>query len=152
MSLEIGSSAPEFKLKDQHGAEISLSSFKGSKNVVVLFYPFAFSGICTGELCGLRDDLAAFQNDDVQLIAISCDPMYAQKAFAEKEGYNFPVLADFWPHGEASKAYGVFNEERGCAVRGTFIIDKSGVLRWQVVNGLGDARSLADYKAALAAL
>ncbi|CAB4605507.1 MAG: redoxin domain-containing protein [Actinobacteria bacterium] len=152
MSLEIGSSAPEFKLKDQHGAEISLSSFKGSKNVVVLFYPFAFSGICTGELCGLRDDLAAFQNDDVQLIAISCDPMYAQKAFAEKEGYNFPVLADFWPHGEASKAYGVFNEERGCAVRGTFIIDKSGVLRWQVVNGLGDARNLADYKAALAAL
>ncbi len=152
MSLEIGSSAPDFKLKDQHGAEISLSSFKGSKNVVVLFYPFAFSGICTGELCGLRDDLAAFQNDDVQLIAISCDPMYAQKAFAEKEGYNFPVLADFWPHGEASKAYGVFNEERGCAVRGTFIIDKSGVLRWQVVNGLGDARNLADYKAALAAL
>ena len=152
MSLEIGSAAPEFNLKDQHGADIALSSFKGSKNVVVLFYPFAFSGICTGELCGLRDDLAAFQNDDVQLIAISCDPMYAQKAFAEKEGYNFPVLADFWPHGAAAKAYGVFNEDRGCAIRGTFIIDKTGVLRWQVVNGLGDARNLADYKAALAAL
>ena len=152
MSLEIGSAAPEFKLKDQHGAEIALSSFKGSKNVVVLFYPFAFSGICTGELCGLRDDLSAFQNDDVQLIAISCDPMFSQKAFAEKEGYNFPVLTDFWPHGEASKAYGVFNEERGCAIRGTFIIDKTGVLRWQVVNGLGDARNLVDYKAALAAL
>ncbi|MFZ4064096.1 MAG: peroxiredoxin [Candidatus Nanopelagicaceae bacterium] len=152
MSLEIGSAAPEFKLKDQHGAEIALSSFKGSKNVVVLFYPFAFSGICTGELCGLRDDLAAFQNDDVQLIAISCDPMFSQKAFAEKEGYNFPVLTDFWPHGAASKAYGVFNEERGCAIRGTFIIDKAGVLRWQVVNGLGDARNLVDYKAALAAL
>ncbi len=152
MSLEIGSAAPEFKLKDQHGAEIALSSFKGSKNIVVLFYPFAFSGICTGELCGLRDDLAAFQNDDVQLIAISCDPMFSQKAFAEKEGYNFPVLTDFWPHGAASKAYGVFNEERGCAIRGTFIIDKAGVLRWQVVNGLGDARNLVDYKAALAAL
>jgi len=152
MSLEIGSAAPEFNLMDQHGADIALSSFKGSKNVVVLFYPFAFSGICTGELCGLRDDLSAFQNDDVQLIAISCDPMYAQKAFAEKEGYNFPVLADFWPHGAAAKAYGVFNEDRGCAIRGTFIIDKAGVLRWQVVNGLGDARNLVDYKAALAAL
>jgi peroxiredoxin len=152
MSLAIGSPAPEFNLMDQHGANIALSSFKGSKNAVVLFYPFAFSGICTGELCGLRDDLAAFQNDDVQLIAISCDPMYAQKAFAEKEGYNFPVLADFWPHGAAAKAYGVFNEERGCATRGTFIIDKAGVLRWQVVNGLGDARNLVDYKAALAAL
>lgn len=152
MSLAIGTPAPEFNLMDHHGANIALSSFKGSKSVVVLFYPFAFSGICTGELCGLRDDLAAFQNDDVQLIAISCDPMYAQKAFAEKEGYNFPVLADFWPHGAAAKAYGVFNEERGCATRGTFIIDKAGVLRWQVVNGLGDARNLVDYKAALAAL
>ena len=139
-------------MKDQHGVPTSLASFKGKKSVVVLFYPFAFSGICTGELCGLHDDLYAFQNEDVQLLAISCDAMYAQKAFAEKEGYEFPVLADFWPHGAAAKAYGVFNEDRGCAIRGTFIIDKQGVLRWQVLNGLGDARNLVDYKAALAAL
>ena len=152
MSLEIGSTAPEFNLKDQHGADISLSSFKGSKNVVVMFYTFAFSGLCTGELCSLRDDLGAFQNDSVQLVAISCDPMYSLKAFAEQEGYKFPLLADFWPHGAAAQAYGVFNEERGCSTRGTFVIDKSGILRWQVVNGLGDARNLADYKAALAAL
>ena len=152
MALQIGSPAPDFELKDQHGVPTSLASFKGKKSVVVLFYPFAFSGICTGELCGLRDDLSAFQNEDVQLLAISCDAMYAQKAFAEKEGYEFPVLADFWPHGAAAKAYGVFNEDRGCAIRGTFIIDKQGVLRWQVLNGLGDARNLVDYKAALAAL
>jgi mycoredoxin-dependent peroxiredoxin len=152
MALQIGSPAPDFELKDQHGVPTSLTSFKGKKSVVVLFYPFAFSGICTGELCGLRDDLSAFQNEDVQLLAISCDAMYAQKAFAEKEGYEFPVLADFWPHGAAAKAYGVFNEDRGCAIRGTFIIDKQGVLRWQVVNGLGDARNLVDYKTALAAL
>ena len=152
MALQIGSSAPEFELMDQHGVPTSLASFKGKKSVVVLFYPFAFSGICTGELCGLRDDLSAFQNEDIQLVAISCDPMYAQKAFAEKEGYEFPVLADFWPHGAAAKAYGVFDEDRGCAIRGTFIIDKQGVLRWQVLNGLGDARNLVDYKAALAAL
>ena len=152
MALEIGSTAPDFKLKNQHGEEVSLSSFKGNKNVVILFYPFAFSGICTGELCGLRDDLASFQNDNVELLAISCDPMYSQKAFAEKEGYKFSLLADFWPHGEIAKKYGVFNEERGCAIRGTFIIDKAGVLRWSVINSLGDARNLVDYKEALAAL
>ena len=152
MTLEIGSSAPDFKLKNQHGEEISLTMFKGKKNVVVLFYPFAFSGICTGELCGLRDDLASFQNDNVELLSISCDPMYSLKAYAEKEGYKFSLLADFWPHGEVAKKYGVFNEERGCAIRGTFIIDKSGVLRWSVINSIGDARNLVDYKEALAKL
>ena len=152
MTLTIGTSAPDFTLMDQHGSPVTLSSFKGQKNVVILFYPFAFSGICTGELCALRDDLAAFQNDDVQLLAISCDPMYAQRAFAEQEGYKFPVLADFWPHGGAAKAYGVFDEARGCAVRGTFIVDKNGNLVWQIVNGLGDARNLVEYKSALASL
>ena len=152
MTIEIGNSASDFKLKNQHGEEISLSMFKGKKNVVVLFYPFAFSGICTGELCGLRDDLASFQNDNVELLAISCDPMYSLKAYAEKEGYKFSLLADFWPHGEVAKKYGVFNEERGCAIRGTFIIDKSGILRWSVVNSIGDARNLVDYKEALAKL
>ena len=152
MTIEIGNSASDFKLKNQHGEEISLSMFKGKKNVVVLFYPFAFSGICTGELCGLRDDLASFQNDNVELLAISCDPMYSLKAYAEKEGYKFSLLADFWPHGEVAKKYGVFNEERGCAIRGTFIIDKSGILRWSVINSIGDARKLVDYKEALAKL
>ncbi len=152
MSLTIGSPAPEFELSNQHGEKVSLASFKGQKNVVVLFYPFAFSGTCTGELCAIRDDLNSFQNDNVQLVAISCDPMFAQRAFSEKENYTFPVLADFWPHGVAAKAYGVFDDARGCAIRGSFIIDKAGVLRWQIVNGLGDARNLADYKVAISAL
>ncbi len=152
MSLTIGSPAPQFELSNQHGENVSLESFKGQKNVVVLFYPFAFSGICTGELCAIRDDLNSFQNDNVQLVAISCDPMFAQRAFSEKENYTFPVLTDFWPHGEAAKAYGVFDDARGCAIRGTFVIDKAGILRWQIVNGLGDARNLTDYKAAISAL
>ena len=150
--LSVGSIAPDFELNDQHGAKVSLSSFKGSKNVVVLFIPFAFTGTCTGELCAIRDDLSAFQNDDVQVLAISCDSQFTQKMFAEKEGYKFPVLADFWPHGAVAKAFQIFNEDRGCAMRGTFIIDKSGVIRWAVVNGLGDARNNGDYKAAIAAL
>ena len=152
MTLSIGSAAPDFELSDQHGEKISLSSFKGKKNVVVLFIPFAFTGTCTGELCALRDDLAPFQNDNVQLLAISCDSMFTQRIFAEQEGYKFPVLADFWPHGAAAKAYGIFNEELGCAMRATFIIDKEGILRWQVINGLGDARNIADYKTAISAL
>ncbi|MEI6649332.1 MAG: peroxiredoxin [Actinomycetes bacterium] len=152
MAVEVGSIAPDFALKDQHGQVVTLSSFKGAKNVVLLFYPFAFSGTCTGELCSMRDDLSAFQNDDVQLLAVSADTVFSQKVFAEREGYEFPVLSDFWPHGATAKAYGIFDEDRGCAIRGTFVIDKEGIIRWEVVNGLGQARSLEDYKAALAAL
>jgi len=152
MTLSVGTAAPAFTLKDQFGAEVSLADYRGKKNVVVVFIPFAFTGTCTGELCALRDDISAFQNDGVQLLAISCDSMFTQKVFAEQEGYKFPVLADFWPHGEVAKAFGVFNADLGCALRGTFIIDKEGIVRWSVVNGLGDARNLGEYKAALAAL
>jgi peroxiredoxin len=152
MTLTIGQAAPDFELVNQHGEKVSLASFKGEKSVVVLFYPFAFSGICTGELCALRDDLSAFQNESVQLLAISCDSMFSQRAFAEQEKYVFPLLSDFWPHGDVSKAYGVFDEERGRATRGTFVIDKAGIVRWQVINGAGDARNVGDYKAAIAAL
>ncbi|ASY11667.1 peroxiredoxin (alkyl hydroperoxide reductase subunit C) [Candidatus Planktophila dulcis] len=152
MTLTIGQAAPDFELKNQYGELVKLSSFKGEKNVVVLFIPFAFTGTCTGELCAIRDDLAAFQNDNVQVLAISCDSPFTQKIFAEQEGYKFPVLADFWPHGAAAQAYGIFNADLGCALRGTFIIDKEGIIRWTVVNGLGDARNNGDYKSAIAAL
>ena len=150
--ISVGEVAPDFDLKDQHGAKVKLSSFKGEKNVVVLFIPFSFTGTCTGELCAIRDDLAAFQNDDVQVIAISCDSPFTQKIFAEQEGYKFPVLSDFWPHGAVAQAYGIFNADLGCALRGTFVIDKQGIIRWSVVNGLGDARNNRDYKSAIAAL
>jgi len=152
MSLTIGNVAPEFELMNQHGEKVSLVDFRGKKHVVLVFFPFSFSGICTGELCALRDDLSLFQNENVELMAISCDSVVVQRAYAEKEGYKFPVLSDFWPHGEVSKAYGIFNETRGCPTRGTFVIDKEGVLRWQVLNPMGEARHLADYKAALAEL
>ncbi|MDI2129217.1 peroxiredoxin [Yinghuangia seranimata] len=152
MAVEIGSKAPDFELKNQFGEVVKLSDFQGDKNVVLLFYPFSFTGVCTGELCALRDELPTFVNDDVQLLAVSCDSMFTQKVFAEREGLEYPVLSDFWPHGEVAKAYGVFNEEKGCAVRGTFVIDKEGVVRWTVVNGLPDARDLNEYVKALGAL
>jgi len=152
MTIAIGQVAPDFELKDQTGTKVSLSSFKGKKNVVLVFIPFSFTGTCTGELCAIRDDISAFENDSVQVLAISCDSMHSQKIFAEQEGYKFPVLSDFWPHGAAATAYGVFNEDIGCAMRGTFIIDKAGIVCWSVVQGLGDARNNGDYKTAIAAL
>ena len=152
MSLEIGQTAPDFTLNNQFGEKVTLSSFLGKKNVVVVFYPYSFTGTCTGELCALRDDLSSFQNENAELLAVSVDSMFVQKVFATQENYNFPVLSDFWPHGATAQAYGIFNQSTGSAIRGTFIIDKEGILRWQVVNGMGDARNAADYKGALAAL
>lgn len=151
MALAVGDVAPDFELKDQHGQLVKLSSFRGEKNVVITFYPFSFTGTCTGELCALRDDLGAFQNEKVQLLAISCDSRFVQRVFAEKEGYEFPVLSDFWPHGEVATAYGVFDEARGCAVRGSFIVDKAGIVRYAINTG-NAARNHEDYKQALASL
>ena len=152
MAIEVGTQAPEFELKSQHGETVRLSDFRGEKNVVLLFYPFAFTGVCTGELCALRDELPTFVNDDVQLLAVSNDSPFTLRVFAEREELDYPLLSDFWPHGETSRAYGVFDEAKGCAVRGTFVIDKEGVVRWTVVNAIPDARDLDDYVKALASL
>jgi peroxiredoxin len=152
MAISIGDLAPDFELVNQFGEKVLLSSFRGKKNVVLVFFPFAFTGTCTGELCALRDDLSAFQNENIELLAISCDAMFTQKVFAEKEGYNFPLLSDFWPHGAVAMKYGVFNEDRGLALRGTFIIDKAGIVRWSVINSPAEARKIEDYRSALASL
>ena len=151
MSVEVGQLAPEFSLKDQNGQVVSLSDYRG-KNVVLMFFPFAFTGICTRELCAIRDEAADFVNDDVQTISVSCDSTPTLKNFADTEGFTHPLLSDFWPHGEVSRTYGVFLEERGMATRGTFIIDREGVVRWKVVNPPSDARSNDEYRAALAAI
>jgi peroxiredoxin len=152
MALEVGQEAPDFALKDEHGQVVRLSDVRAGKHVAVVFYPFAFSGICTGELCEIRDNLSVFEADNVQVLAVSCDPVFSLRAWSEAEKYPFPLLSDFWPHGEAAKAYGVFNEATGSAVRGTFLVDSSGILRWSVVNGMGEARPLAAYQEAIAAL
>lgn len=152
MTVEVGQMAPDFTLKNQHGEEVTLSDFRGKKNVVLVFYPMAFTGICTGELCEVRDNISAFANDDAQVFGISCDTTATLRVFAEQENLEFPLLSDFWPHGKVASDYGVFLDERGIALRGTFVIDKDGIVRWSVVNMPGDARNLADYKVALAAL
>jgi peroxiredoxin len=152
MAIQVGDSAPDFELKDQHGTSVKLSDFRGKKNVVLVFYPLAFSGICTGELCSIRDELPTLGGDDVQVVAVSVDSMFAHRAWAEQENYEFPLLSDFWPHGDVAKTYGIFNEEAGLATRGTFIIDKTGVVQWKVENAIPDARDLDEYRKALAAI
>jgi mycoredoxin-dependent peroxiredoxin len=144
MTLQIGQPAPDLELRDQHGATVTLSSYRGSKAVVLMFYPFAFSGVCTGELCEVRDSQPTFESDDVQLLAVSCDPVFALRAFADRDGLTFPLLSDFWPHGEVAQRYGVFNADRGCAERATFIVDRDGVLRWSVHNQMPQARDLQE--------
>jgi len=152
MAPEVGTEAPDFTVKDQNNQDVTLSSFRGRQAVLLVFYPFAFSGICTGELCAVRDDLADFQNDDVQILAISTDHPYALKAWSESQGFDFPLLSDFWPHGEVSQSYGVFFEARGMAVRGTFLVDTSGIVRFAEVNGPGEPRDQSGWRKAVAAL
>ncbi len=152
MAVEVGDQAPDFELRDQHGTPVRLSSFRGRRSVVLVFYPLAFSGVCTGELGAIRDEFPEANRDDVEILTVSVDSTFTHRAWADAEHFEFGLLSDFWPHGEVAKLYGVFDSERGIATRGTFIIDKEGVVRWKVVNPIPQARDLAAYSEALAAL
>jgi peroxiredoxin len=152
MSVEVGDQAPDFELPDQNRQQVKLSDFRGKKNVVLMFYPFTFTPVCSGEICAIRDSSSALQNDDTQVLSVSVDSVFSHKVYADQEGVDYPLLADFWPHGEVARAYGVFEDSLGAAIRGTFVIDKDGVVRWKVVNAVPDARDIADYQRALAEL
>ena len=143
--LRIGGQAPDFTLRDQFGQDVTLSEFRGRKAVALMFYPFAFSGVCTGELSGVRDRLDEFLSFDTEVLAISCDPVYSLRAFAEAEGLNFPLLADFWPHGAVSAAYEVFDEVKGVPRRSSYVIDREGMVRWSVHNANPDGRDLDEH-------
>ncbi|MYW93697.1 peroxiredoxin [Amycolatopsis rubida] len=149
MAVEVGSQAPDFTLNDYNKQPVTLSQFKGDKPVLLVFYPFAFSGICTGELCQLRDEFGDYDGKGVQVLGVSVDTPFSLKAWAEVEGYQFPLLSDFWPHGEVARKYGVFNDQAGLAVRGTFLIDAEGVVRFAEVNAPGEARDQAGWKKAV---
>ncbi len=151
-------------LRDQHGRDVSLGDFAGRCPLLLVFFPFAFSGICTSELGALRDDPATFVSDTgedaaegpqagaVQVVALSCDPLHSLRAWAEAEGYRFSLLSDFWPHGEVARRYGVFLPDKGFATRGTFLVDTGGIVRWRTVHEPGQARDPGEYRAALASL
>jgi len=150
--IHVGDEAPDFTLRDQNREEFTLSALRGSKAVLIVFYPYAFTGICTGELGQVRQDLERFQNDAVQVVTISVDSVYAQKIFSQREEFDFPLLSDFWPHGDVARAYGVFNDEGGFANRGTFLVDKDGIVRFAEMNTIGEGREPAAWLAAIEAL
>ena len=151
MTLSVGDNAPEFSLPDQDKQVVSLTDLRGTP-VLLVFYPFAFSRICTGELCQLRDELTAYTDAGVTVLAVSTDPVFSLKAYKEQEGFEFPLLSDFWPHGTVAQAYGAFNEKAGMALRGTFLIDAEGTIAFAEVNGVGDAREQSGWKDAVGKL
>lgn len=150
--IVIGGPAPDFSLRDQFGQTITLSDFRGAKAVAILFYPYAFSGVCTGEMSGIRDRLDEFITFDTEVVAVSCDPVYALRAFADSDGLNFSLLSDFWPHGAVASAFDVFDADKGCARRSSYVIDKEGVVRWSVHNAMPDGRDLDEHLCQLRAL
>ena len=149
--LRLGDPAPDFTLRDQFGQDVTLSSYRGTKAVAILFYPYAFSGVCTGEMAGVRDRLAEFMTFDTDVLAISCDPMFALRAFADADGLNFPLLSDFWPHGEVARAYDVFDEQTGAARRSSYVVDREGRIAWAVHNAMPQGRDLDEHLRQLAA-
>ncbi|MGI8457351.1 MAG: peroxiredoxin [Propionibacteriaceae bacterium] len=148
VALGVGDAAPTFTARTTHGAEVSLTDFRGAP-VLLFFYPFAFTGICTGELHALRDRYAELTTTGARVLAISCDSVFALRVFAETERLPFEILSDFWPHGEIADAYGVFDKEAGCALRASFVLDADGRIAWSVVNQLGDAREMGEHLAVL---
>jgi peroxiredoxin len=153
MTIEIGQEAPDFELPSGGGDPVRLSSYRGRSAVAVVFYPFTFTGVCEGELCALRDDLGRYEGAGVQVLAISCDSKHSQRVWSEQQGFGFPVLSDFWPHGATAQAYGVFDDALGCAVRTTFLVDRDGVVVDTFgTDGLGTPREAERYAEAVARL
>ena len=150
--LSVGATAPDFTLHDQNRQPVSLSAYRGAKNVLLVFFPLAFTGICQGELDQLRDHLPDFENDGSVVLAVSVGPPPTHKIWSLESGFTFPVLSDFWPHGEVSQAYGVFNQAAGYSNRGTFVIDRSGIIRFAEMKQPGEPRDQRQWTDALAAL
>jgi peroxiredoxin len=148
MALVNDTQAPDFELANQFGEHIRLKDFAGKKPVALVFFPLAFSSTCTSELCALRDNLDLFKQNGVELIGISVDSKATLRAWAETQGYDFTLLADFWPHGAVAKEYGVFIEEKGFANRATFVIDARGIIRASFVTAPGQPRSIEEYRLA----
>ncbi|MBL3686968.1 peroxiredoxin [Leucobacter zeae] len=152
MVLQVGAEAPDFTLSDQHGEELTLSELVAESPVAIVFFPLAYSGICTGELCELRDNLSIFEDSKIRLIGVSVDSVYTLKAWTEQEGYEFSILSDFWPHGEVAKAYDAFVEEAGIANRATLVIGQDRTVLASFETAPGEARDFSAYKDAIAAL
>lgn len=147
--LQIGQPAPLFDLPDSNLTPVRLLDFRGHKTVLLVFYPSAFTPVCAGELGAVQQNLRWFQNERVQVLAVSVDSVMAQRVFADREGLQYPMLSDFWPHGSVAQSYGVFDDATGTARRASFVIDREGMVRWSVRTPLPTARDVEAYREAL---
>jgi mycoredoxin-dependent peroxiredoxin len=130
MAISVGAAAPDFTLKDQNQKEVKLSDFQGKKNVVLVFYPLDWSPICTNEHACFVNDMKKLEQLDAQVLGISVDSYWSHKAFAEKMGIHYPLLADFHPRGAASDKFGVFMADKGITGRAIAIVDRAGKIAW----------------------
>jgi peroxiredoxin len=151
MPIEVGQKAPEFTLKDQNQKEVSLKDFRG-KNVLLAFYPLDFSPVCSKEHACFRDDLSEFQGLNAQIVGISVDSAWSHKAYAEKLGINYPLLADFHPKGDVAKRFGLYLEDKGITNRATVIIDKEGIVRYVQIYDIPQQRQNQDLVKILSSL
>jgi mycoredoxin-dependent peroxiredoxin len=151
LTLGIGEAAPSFTARNQHGELVTVSSLRGAP-AVITFYPWAFSSICRDELAAVRDDHGSFVALGARVLAVSCDAIFTLRAYADTEGIGFDLLSDHWPHGAIARDYGVFDEEAGCARRGTFVLDSAGLIRWQQVNQINEPRGITAMLTATANL
>jgi peroxiredoxin (alkyl hydroperoxide reductase subunit C) len=140
VGIATGDKAPDFDLEDAHGERVTLSDFLGRKNVLLVFHPFAWTGICTEEALDLQANLDTFRSADTEVVLVSCDTAPARQAWKREIGAEYAFPSDFWSHGAAARAYGVFNEATGAPVRGTFLIDKEGTVIWSLVTEPGVRR------------
>ena len=141
MAIGVGDRAPEFDLEVERGARVRLSDFRGRSNVLLVFHPWAFTAVCEEEARDLQANLASFRAAETEVVFVSCDPPSARRAWKEQLGAEYVFASDFWPHGATARAYGVFDEARGCPTRGTFLIGKDGVVLWAQVSDSGLRRA-----------
>ena len=141
MKVTTGERAPEFDLEVTHQERVRLSDFRGRSNVLLVFHPFAFTPVCEDEARDLQENLDSFRNAQTEIVFVSCDPSAARQAWKKELGVEYTFASDFWPHGEAAKRYGVFNDETGAPIRGTFLIDRDGTVIWSLVKDDGTRRT-----------
>ena len=141
MTVRTGDKAPEFDLEVTHGERVRLSDFRGHSNVLLVFHPFAFTPVCEEEARDLQENLESFLNAQTEIVFVSCDSAPTRQAWKREIGAEYVFASDFWTHGEAAKAYGVFNERNGAPHRGTFLIDKDGRVIWSLVKVKDERRT-----------
>jgi mycoredoxin-dependent peroxiredoxin len=139
--IETGSEAPEFDLHVDGSTRVRLADFRGRRNVLLVFHPFAWTPVCEEEARDLQENLSSFESADTDVLLVACDPPAARQAWKEHLGLTYTLASDFWPHGEAARAYDVFDEVKGAPVRGTFLIDKDGLVVWSLVNDADTRRT-----------